>query len=193
MSAAEYGSLARFVTFRPLSRPVDCRGRRAPFSASWDKTTGEFRRELRLHGARTVVLEVDMREQDFRVDGQPRADRSARSPGVRLSFVATSLAGSPALMYEAGEYAHWTDNVRALALSLEALRGVNRWGCATRGEQYAGWKALTAGGPDPERGRKLIAELGGAAAALRATHPDTREGDRFTDRDFADVQAARGT
>lgn len=188
--SGEYGSLARFVTFRPLSRPVACQHKRAPFKASWEKTTQELRRELRLHGAKATVLEVDMREQDFRVDGQPRADRSARSPGVRLSFTASELPHSPALMYEAGEYAHWTDNVRALALSLEALRGVDRWGCAGRGEQYAGWKALPAGrgDPDPARGRRLIAEHGSVAAALKATHPD-HGGDAD---DFADVQAARG-
>jgi hypothetical protein len=187
----EYGSLASFVTFRPLSRPVPCAHRAAPFKASWATTTKELRRELRLHKAQSVVLEVDMREADFRVDGLPRADRRASSPGVRLSFVAEAVRGKPSLMYEAGEFSHWTDNVRALALSLEALRGVNRWGVAGRGEQYAGWKALESGSANVGRGRELIERLGGAANALRATHPDTRK-DGFTDQDFRDVQAARG-
>lgn len=36
----------------------------------------------------------------------------------------------------------WQANVRAIALGLEALRRVERYGIAPRGEQYTGWKAL---------------------------------------------------
>lgn len=39
----------------------------------------------------------------------------------------------------------WQHNVRAIALGLEALRRVDRYGITKRGEQYAGWKALPAG------------------------------------------------
>jgi hypothetical protein len=39
----------------------------------------------------------------------------------------------------------WQHNVRAIALGLEALRKVDRYGITRRGEQYAGWKALPAG------------------------------------------------
>lgn len=42
-------------------------------------------------------------------------------------------------------YEHWQANVRAIALTLEALRAVDRYG-ATQGRQYAGFQQLTAGG-----------------------------------------------
>lgn len=44
-----------------------------------------------------------------------------------------------------GEYDDWRDNLRAVALSLEALRAVDRYGVSRRGEQYRGWQALEAG------------------------------------------------
>jgi len=38
----------------------------------------------------------------------------------------------------------WQANVRAIALSLEKLRAVDRYGVTRRGEQYAGWRAIEA-------------------------------------------------
>jgi hypothetical protein len=184
-----YDELAQLVTFRPLERPVAASWRSSPFKASWTSTVRLLARELRAHGARQTVLEIDMRESDLRLDGLPRADRRAQSPGIVLSFKATAVPGQPSLRYEVGTYNDWRDNVRAIALGLEALRAVDRYGVTRRGEQYAGWRALPAGrgDPDADRGRALIREHGGVTAALKATHPD--HGGAAAD--FADVQAAR--
>ena len=38
----------------------------------------------------------------------------------------------------------WQANTRAIALALEALRAVDRYGVTRRGEQYVGWQALPA-------------------------------------------------
>lgn len=188
-----YGDLARLVTLRPFEDGGlglrAGRRRRSPFRAAWSNTVEQLTRELRAVDARDVVLEVDMREQDFRIDGLPRATARAASPGVRLSFVAKSVAGSPALRYAVDTFDDWQDNVRAIALGLNALRAVDRYGVTKRGEQYAGWKQLGAGGSsvEVERGRELIRKHGGAREALKATHPD-RGGDA---NDFAAVDAAR--
>lgn len=184
-----YNDLAGLVTFRPIERPVRSGWRPCPFRASWSSTVDLFVKELRAHGARHVVLEVDMREQDLRLDGMPRADRRAQSPGIVVSFEATTVPGKPRLRYEVGSFGDWQDNLRAIALGLQALRAVDRYGVTKRGEQYAGWKALPMGSADPsaERGRELIREHGGITAALKATHPD-HGGDAAA---FADVQAAR--
>jgi hypothetical protein len=184
-----YEELARLVTFRPLERPVPGPRRHAPFRARWGQTVELLAKELRAHGARRTVLEIDMREQDFRLDGMPRANANAQSPGIVLSFEATRVPGKPHLRYEVGTFYGWQDNVRAVALGLEALRAVDRHGVTKRGEQYAGWKALPVGTGDPsaERGRQIIREHGTVARALMATHPD-RGGDADQ---FADVQAAR--
>jgi len=187
---SDYLELARLVTFRPLERPLTYPGgtRYSPFKASWSSTVSLLAKELRAHGARRTVLEVDMREQDFRVDGLPRADRRAHTPGIVLSFQATRVPGAPSLRYEVTRYTDWKDNVRAVALGLEALRAVDRYGVTRRGEQYAGWKQLESGGPSIDRGRELVRTHGGIRQALMATHPD-RGGDP---QDFADVQAFRG-
>jgi hypothetical protein len=184
-----YGELARLVTFRPLSTVGAFAPRwdrpRSQFSAKWSDTVVLLERELRLLRASRVVLELDMEEQDFRLDGLPRANARARTPGVILSM---ETPHGP-LRYVVDTYASWEENVRAIAKALEALRAVDRYGVTKRGEQYAGWKALPSGngGASAERGRALIRDYGSVAAALHATHPD-KGGNA---EEFEDVQAAR--
>jgi len=181
-----YSDLARLVTFRPLERPLSSYGAQwSPFKASWSSTVSLLERELRLHGARRTVCEIDFREADLRLDGLPRADRNARSPGIVLSFKATAVPGQPDLRYEVASYSDWRANLRAVALALEALRAVDRYGVTRRGEQYAGWRQLETG--SASRGRELIREHGGLAEALKATHPD-HGGDQ---EDFQAVVAAK--
>lgn len=188
-----YTDLRGLVVFRPLERPLDEAHRYSPFKAPWASTVNLLADELRFHGAEHVVMEIDMADANIRQDGMPRADRQARTPGVVLSFKATSVPGEPDLRYEASEFYRWTDNVRALALGLRALRAVDRYGMTKRGEQYAGWRALTTGSAgfgNPVRGRVLIAAQGGnwkRAAAL--AHPDVNE--HAGPDDFKDIIAAR--
>jgi len=181
-----YADLAELLTFRPLERSVRCLHHPSPFSAPWTRTVALLNRELRMLAGRRVILQADFRESDLRNDGLPRADRQARSPGVVLAFESRKVGHS--LRYEVGTYSRWQDNVRAIALGLESLRAVDRYGITRSGEQYAGWKQLASGGPSADRGRELIRRHGDVRQALKATHPD-HGGDP---QDFADVQAARG-
>lgn len=176
------------VTFRPLSSWPGGeigRGRTSPFRAAWTTTLVTLQRELAELGAERVVIELGMREADIRLDGWPRANARAAHPGVVVSF--ESRHGP--LRYATAEFDRWEDNVRAVALSLEALRKVDRYGVSRHGEQYRGWRALTAGAGESlvERGRSIIGRHGGVREALRATHPD-HGGDAD---EFRAVQAAR--
>jgi hypothetical protein len=185
-----YVDLADLVTFRPLSRPVGSGPTRySQFKAPWRTTVSLLAKELRAHGASRTVLEVDLREGDIRQDGLPRADRNARTPGIVLSFRALNVPGEPNLRYEVCEFTDWKDNVRAVALGLQALRAVDRYGVTKRGEQYAGWKQIEAGVGDgnASRGRQLIAAAGSVQEALKRAHPD--HGGQ--EADFRDVMAAR--
>lgn len=177
------------VTFRPL--PVWPHAETKPrtysrFQATWNVTLEDLAYEVDKLDGTNVVFGAGFRESDLRMDGWPRADRRQEPylhPGVELSF--DSRHGR--LVYATDAFTDWRSNVRAIALSLEALRAVDRYGVSKRGQQYAGWAQLGPGGPDVDRGRRLVEQHGGVRQALMATHPD-HGGDP---RDFADVQAFR--
>jgi hypothetical protein len=135
------------VRFHPLtwqgpSTPAKDRRSRYTFRVGWTDTLELLTKELELLGARDIVIEVGLSTSEIRLDGWPRANaREPQHPGVRLAF--ESRHGP--LIYQTDAYDGWQANVRALALSLQALRAVDRYGVTKRGEQYTGWKALPAG------------------------------------------------
>jgi hypothetical protein len=176
------------VRCRPLSTfPVEFHASpnfTSPFRAGWLDTLDLLERELDKLGASDVVVELALTDAEIRLDGWPRAGARPTHPGVVVSFA--SRHGD--LRYGTDAFPDWQANVRAIALGLEALRKVDRYGIGRRGEQYQGWAQLSAGDSDlVSRGRDLIAEHGGETAALKATHPD-RGGDPD---DLRAVQAAR--
>lgn len=187
-----YYGLARLdVTFRPIERwpgqPNPDR-RASPFSASLSDTVRVLERELRMLDAEQVVIQVALGENDIRLDGFPKAGRNAAYPGVILAF--ESRWGP--LQYATDEFRHWEDNLRAIALSMGALRKVDRYGVSKRGEQYTGWRQIpqTSGGfQSREQAQQWIDEHGGYRAAARRLHPDNREtGD---ENEFKKLQQAR--
>lgn len=170
------------VAFVPPDGPMPPPAGRWPqFRTSWSATVALLARELRHLDAKGISIELDMEARMFRQDGLPRSDARSRSDGVRISF--SSKYGP--LRYETNEFAGgygetgWQQNVRAIALSLEALRKVDRYGVSKRGEQYRGWKELPTGTDPadsiatPEIAREYLAQWGGDwKAAVRETHPD---------------------
>lgn len=62
--------------------------------------------------------------------------------------------------------AGWQANVRAIALSLEALRAVDRWGVTSSGEQYRGWSAISATSGEFDMDRTQAAYLLSADTAF---------------------------
>lgn len=113
-----------------------------PFSATYTDTLALLERELRMLGARgTVALQLVCAEGDIRRDGLLRASARPTYDGVAISF--ESKFGP--LTYPCDTYRGWQSNLRAVALSLEALRAADRHGVARRGEQYAGWRAIESG------------------------------------------------
>ena len=130
-------------TVRPISDRTQFTGKRrpSPFDSSWPSTEPLLVKEFGAHRGRDVVLERDFTEKQWRIDGRPKANAIAASPAARLAF--DSVHGP--LTYATDAFPRWQDNVRAIALGLEALRKVDRYGITKRGEQYAGWKQLPSG------------------------------------------------
>ncbi len=128
-------------TFRPIERwpgSLAAKRRRAAFKAGYNATLSLLDTELRQLNARNIVLQVALTEDDIRLDGRPRAGSRVAHPGMILSF--DSKFGP--LSYPCDTFAEWQDNLRAIALGLEHLRAVDRYGVTKRGEQYKGWTAL---------------------------------------------------
>lgn len=140
----------------------------AQFRADWDSTVRLLRAEAELLAATYVVVEVDASPVDIRRDGMLRARARVGFAGVK---VALDSAYGP-LTYATDAYEDWRANVRAIALSMTALRAVDRYGVSTRGEQYRGWAAIDSGAAVKRAAEDLLAGYGGLAAALKATHPD---------------------
>lgn len=171
-------------------RPIDVwpgtltpeRSRQAPpFSARWEQTLDLLDRELRSLRAKRVVLQLALSDADLRLDGLPRATARPEHPGVILAFdsthgplkYATDVFDDGTVTRHGGRWESrarvsmpgWQSNVRAVALGLEALRKVDRYGITKRGEQYTGWKALPSGTPMPaamslEDAAELLVDLG---------------------------------
>jgi hypothetical protein len=153
---------------RLLFRPIDewptafTTNRKTPqFSATWSDTLEVLERELTHLGASEAVIKVAADERAMRLDGGLRADAKVSHPGVILSFETkkygpmryfTDVFGNGSRGgWNNGTWGTtlpgWQMNARAIALGLEALRKVDRYGITKRGEQYTGWSALPPAAP----------------------------------------------
>lgn len=160
--------------------------RNATFKVDYNRTIRDLEYEVDLLRRRdqdlVITIGAGYRPGDIRLDGRPRADaRAPLHPGVEISF--DTRYGR--LTYATDVFWDWRDNVRAIALGLGALRDVDRWGVAKRGQQYAGFAQITSGGPDPARGGKLVERAGGYRAAIKQHHPDAGG----EERDIVDINA----
>lgn len=112
------------------------------FKAGWDSTLNLLDFELTKLGASEVVIECFLRPSEIRMDGWPRGDRTPTQPGVAVHFDTPRLGH---LRYATDRYRDWKHNLRAIALGLQALRAVDRYGITRGGEQYRGFGELPAG------------------------------------------------
>ncbi|WP_431841428.1 hypothetical protein [Calidifontibacter indicus] len=189
------------LTTRPLTDRswVGTRPRtRSSFTTTWSSTLDLLEREVcslqRVSTADPVLL-MDITEDDLRLDGQVRANARPATSAVALSF--ESIRGP--LMFRCDRYDSkpygsrmelWQHNVRAIALTLEALRAVDRYGATSTGEQYAGWRQIEAK-PDPiatpAYARFVLTELltqhGHASAADRGDDVMVRTARRYAHPD----------
>lgn len=175
------------LTFRPLAVwPYPKQPKRyASFRVNYNRTLQDLEYEIGQVKGREVIIGLVADEREVRLDGMLRADARVRGSGVELSF---EIPDGRRLVFHTDVHGDWKDNLRAIALGLESLRAVQRYGITTGiGEQYAGFAQLTAGGPDPQRGKQLVDAAGGMKEALMRHHPDHGG----NEADFVDVQAYR--
>jgi hypothetical protein len=147
------------------------------------KTLRDLEREIDAVGGEDLVIGVVADPSQFSIAGTLKGNAKMHHPGAEVSFE----SGGRRLVFHTDAFDYLASNLRAIALGLEALRAVDRYGITSTREQYAGFAAIIAGGPDPARGAMLVERAGGITEALKRHHPD-HQGDP---RDFADVQAFR--
>lgn len=129
--------------FRPIDNWPHKQNRRpksSAFRTKYNQTLELLDKELLMLSVRQAVIQIDLPESKIRIDGLPRSGARPDYQGVILSF--ESKYGH--LRYATDVFDFWQDNLRAIALGLEALRKVDRYGITKRGEQYTGWKQLPA-------------------------------------------------
>lgn len=150
----------------------------ARFNTTFAKARDGLFHEIELMGGRHVVLSTNV---ELRRDGLPYASRKEPDdPGVAVYF---EYRGKP-MVFACDRWIGVANNVQALRKTVEAIRGIERWGASDMMERaFAGFEAL----PD-QSGGQWWAVLGVSEAASydeveaafkarrRATHPDKPEG-----------------
>jgi hypothetical protein len=152
--------LCRPLTTFPKKDTPAFERKSAPFRASYGQTIALLRFEVGAIEGETPVLELDLPASQLRTtDGMPYARSRPHTPRVVLSF---TLPGIGPIRYPCDTFTDWEDNVRAIALGLEALRKIDRYGITTgRREQYRGFTALPPGASaeeylDPDAAARVL-------------------------------------
>ncbi|HEU4752941.1 MAG TPA: molecular chaperone DnaJ [Armatimonadota bacterium] len=179
------------AVFRPLTEwpggrltPV-CYRRAAQFRATYASTLDLLERELGYLSARDIVIQIAVDVREIRNDGWPRASARPSHPGVALSFVSR---GKPLQVYT-DRFTTWEDNLRGIALTLEKLRAIERYGCTQEGRQYTGWAQLPPGeGYQPPAEPGMTREM---AAAFLAQHSGLTVGAILADPEVVTIAYQR--
>jgi hypothetical protein len=138
--------------FKPISawpsKPTpDWKRQYSRFKAGWSQTLDLLERELNHLKAKEINIEGFFAPKDIRNDGWPKSSARPSQPGVILSF--TTKQGR--IVMPCDSFRDWEANLRAIALSIEHLRHVDRYGVTTEEkEQYTGWLRLPAAGANDE-------------------------------------------
>jgi hypothetical protein len=165
--------------FRPLPKWPEKRKLRflqSSFKSPYNNTLDKLEYELDKLKAKNIVIEAGFAMADIRNDGWPRGKSKPSHPGVILYF--TGAEG--AMRFPSGTYQSFESNMHAIALTLENLRAIDRYGVTLGHQQYLGFKQIAA--PPP-------VEVSAEAAAREI---EKRSGTSYRDvlRSFGDFEGA---
>ncbi len=133
------------ATFRPLGRwpgketPSYLR-KRAAFRIGYADRLNCLDHELSKLNAKNIVIQAQFEPKEIRQDGWPRSSARPKGPAIIVSF----KGSMGPISFPCDRYTAWEDNLYAIALSLEALRAVDRHGVTQNAEQYKGWTQIAA-------------------------------------------------
>lgn len=177
---AEHTALA-FPLHWPVQQPRTAsnlrdNGAKFRLALTLDRARRGLQHEVRLLGGADLVLSSNV---ELRIDGWPRSGaRMPTDPGVAVYFTRKKVP----LVFACDRYKTVEANMRAIALHLDALRGMERWGVGTLDQAFAGYQALPeTAGADPwwkvlggEEPPITLEDLqADYREAARKAHPDT--------------------
>lgn len=124
----------------PVPETPSWNRQRSKFKTGYSSVLNLLEREISFLGARDYTLEIDVRPMDLRLDGGLRANARPQGPRVVVSF--KSRHGP--MRWPCDTFQSYVDNLYAIALTLEKLRAIDRYGVTMKGEQYRGFTAIAA-------------------------------------------------
>lgn len=175
------------ILYRPMKKwPEDVKIERlrAPFKADHRSTLALLEREIRMISGRDAVVELALHEGQFTREGLPYSNATPEHPGVivRVRKPVRNPHGKMdmvPLYFPAGRFSPWQANMRAVAIALEDLRRIDRYGVTQNSEQYTGFKQLPPPGPEhpsvltvEEAARVVAASVSGCVPFDVLTSPD---------------------
>ena len=156
----------------PAGRPRTSYPQRSRFDVTFALARDCLLREIQMLGGSLPVLSTNI---PLRLDGLPYANhRQPEDKGVAVYF---TLKGTP-MCFACDRWDSVADNVQAIRKTIEALRGIERWGSGSMVEQaFTGFVAL----PAPKDPHEILGVRPGASAEeidaayrqkAKAAHPD---------------------
>jgi len=180
----------------PLSWPIGLPRSATPARSRFDTPEERVKRDLQQQFVLVRATDVVVTSNsELRRDGRPYANQRIDDVGVSVYFKRKGRAQ----VIACDRWNSIRDNLQAVAKTIEALRGIDRWGTGEMVDAaYAGFTAIpanaTAGRPkrawyqvlgvSPDAPREVVEAAG--KAMQRKTHPDTGG----TAGDFQEVQDA---
>lgn len=165
---------------------------KSKFKASLDSTLDLLDRESHFLEAKEARLQIAVPASQFGVRGRPFANANAEHPGI----IVTLESKHGPLSYPCDTFTTWQDNLRAVALALEALRTVDRYGVTKHGQQYRGFMAIEAPanpGMSEADARRILHDAARATVFDEQLSPSVvRRAKFYTHPDTADEYALPG-
>lgn len=172
----------------PMGRPRAKRTERSQFEVTLGRAIRDIQEEVRRLGGVDLIISSNL---PLRRDGMPYAN--AGQPGDKGVAVYFHYKKKP-MCFACDRWDHIEDNMRAIAKTIDALRGIERWGSGQMVEQaFTGFVAL----PAPEQAWTILGletstptaeQIEDAYKRLAMQHHPDRGG---SEQEMARINAAR--